>query len=74
MRQSCNEKEEKRNNWKNRTNQFKKNNLKTLKEKENYKSRGLMVKTLDSGIVINEFDLQSRYYVPFRTNTLGKSI
>ena len=35
--------------------------------------RGIMVKALDSGIVVNEFKLQSHYYVHFRTNTIGKS-
>ena len=34
--------------------------------------RGVMVKALDCGIVVSEFELQSRYYVHFRTNTLGK--
>ena len=36
--------------------------------------RGVMVKALDSGIVVSEFVLQSRYYVHFRANTLGKGI
>ena len=36
--------------------------------------RGLMVKTLDCGIVESEFELQSRYYFHFRTNTLGKGM
>ena len=31
-----------------------------------------MVKSLDCGIVESEFDLRSRYYVRFQTNTLGK--
>ena len=31
-----------------------------------------MVKAMDCGIVVSEFVLQSRYYVPFRANTLGK--
>ena len=31
-----------------------------------------MVKVLDYGIVVNEFELQSCYYVNFRTNILGK--
>ncbi len=30
-----------------------------------------MVKALDCGIVVNDFELQLRYYVNFRTNTLG---
>ena len=34
--------------------------------------RGVMVKAMDCGIVVREFVLQSRYYVHFRTNTLGK--
>ena len=34
--------------------------------------RGVMVKALDCGIVVREFVLQSRYYVHFRENTLGK--
>ena len=34
--------------------------------------RGLMVKALACGIVVSEFELQSRYYVHFRKNTLGK--
>ena len=36
--------------------------------------RGKMVKAMDCGIVIHEFVLQSRYYVHFRTNTLGKGM
>ena len=35
-------------------------------------SRGAMVKVMDSEIVVSEFELQSRNYVHFRTNTLGK--
>ena len=34
--------------------------------------RGVMVKAMGSGIVVSEFVLQSRYYVLFRANTLGK--
>ena len=37
-------------------------------------SRGIPVKALDSGIVVSEFELQLRYYNPFRTNTLGKGM
>ena len=33
-----------------------------------------MVKSLDCGIVVNEFELQLHYYVHFRTNTLGKDM
>ena len=36
--------------------------------------RGVMVKAMDGGIVVSEFVLQSRYYVYFRTDTLGKGI
>ena len=36
--------------------------------------RSVMVKAMDSGIVVSEFDLQSRYYVHFRANTLGKGM
>ena len=35
---------------------------------------GVMVKAMDSGIVVSEFELQSHYYVHFRTNTLGKGM
>ena len=36
--------------------------------------RGVMVKATDCGIVLSEFELQSRYYVHFRTNILGKGM
>ena len=36
--------------------------------------RGVIVKALDCGIVVSEFELQSRYYVHFRTNTIGKGM
>ena len=29
---------------------------------------------MDGGIVVREFELQSRYYVRFRANTLGKGV
>ncbi len=32
----------------------------------------LVVKALACGIVVSEFELQSRYYIQFRANTLGK--
>ena len=35
---------------------------------------GVMVKAMDCGIVVSEFVLQSRYYVHFRENTLGKGM
>ena len=34
--------------------------------------RGVMVKALDWGIVVREFEFHLRYYVHFQTNTLGK--
>ena len=34
----------------------------------------VMVKVLDCGIVVSEFELQSHYYVHFRTNTIGKGM
>ena len=36
--------------------------------------RGVMVKAMDCRIVVREFVLQSRYYVHFRANTLGKGL
>ena len=33
-----------------------------------------MVKAMDCGIVVHEFVLQSRYYVHFQTNILGKGM
>ena len=36
--------------------------------------RGVMVKAMDFRMVVCEFKLQSRYYVHFRTNTLGKGM
>ena len=36
--------------------------------------RGVMVKAMDYGIVVHEFVLQSRYYVHFQANTLGKGM
>ena len=36
--------------------------------------RGVMVKAMDCGIVVSEFVLQSRYYIHFRANTLGKGM
>ena len=36
--------------------------------------RGVMVKAMDCGIVVREFKLQSRYYVHFQANTLGKGM
>ena len=37
-------------------------------------SFGVMVKAMNCGIVVCEFVLQSRYYVHFRANTLGKGM
>ena len=39
-----------------------------------YLPRGVMVKAMNCGIVVREFVLQSRYYVHFRANTLGKGM
>ena len=36
--------------------------------------RGEMFKAMACGIVVREFVLQSRYYVHFRANTLGKGM
>ena len=36
--------------------------------------RGVIVKAMDCGIVVSEFELQSRHYVHFRPNTLGKGM
>ncbi len=33
-----------------------------------------MVKAMDCEIIETEFELKSRYYVHFRTNTLGKGM
>ena len=35
---------------------------------------GVMVKAMDCGIIVSEFVLQSRYYVHFQANTLGKGM
>ena len=35
---------------------------------------GVMVKAMHCGIVVREFVLQSRYYIHFRANTLGKGM
>ena len=35
---------------------------------------GVMVKAMDCGIIVHEFVLQSRYYVHFQANTLGKGM
>ena len=35
---------------------------------------GVIIKAMDSGIAINEFELQSRYYILFRANTLAKGM
>ena len=36
--------------------------------------RGVTVKAMDCGIVVSEFVLQSRNYIHFRANTLGKGM
>ena len=35
---------------------------------------GVMIKAMDDGIVVSEFELQSHYYFHFQTNTLGKGM
>ena len=35
---------------------------------------GVMVKALDCGIAVREFEFQSHYYIHFQINTPGKSI
>ena len=44
-----------------------------LSKKRGY-PRSEMVKAMDCGIVVREFVLQSRYYVHFRANTIGKGM
>ena len=34
----------------------------------------VMVEAMDCGIVVSEFVLQSRYYIHFRANILGKGM
>ena len=34
--------------------------------------RGVMAKAMDCGVVVREFVFQSRSYIHFRANTLGK--
>ena len=52
--------------------------IKELTKDSTYNSmgcpRGVMVKAMNCGIVVREFVLQSRYYVHFRANTLGKGM
>ena len=38
------------------------------------KNHRVTVKSLNYEIVVSEFELQSRYYVHFRTNTIGKGM
>ena len=46
----------------------------SLSIKEERSSCGVVANVLDCDIVVSEFELQSRYYIPFQTNTLGKDI
>ena len=46
----------------------------SLRKKKGGGPRGVMVKAMDCGIVVSEFELQSSYYVYFRANTLGKGM
>ena len=43
-------------------------------QKKGGSPRGVMVKAMDCGIVVREFELQSHYYVHFQVNTLGKGM
>ena len=36
--------------------------------------RGVMVKAMDWKIIVRKFVFQSRYYIHFRANTLGKGM
>ena len=36
--------------------------------------RAIMVKAMDSGIVVSEFELKSRYNIHSRTNNFGKGM
>ena len=36
--------------------------------------RGIMVKAMECGIVVSEFEVTSRYYSNFWTNTIGKGM
>ena len=46
----------------------------TVEYTDYFTAGGVVVKALDCGIVIREFELQSRYYFHSRTNTLGKYV
>ncbi len=48
--------------------------IEVLETKQVECPRGVMVKSMDCGIVVSEFVFQSRYYVHFRANTLGKGM
>ena len=50
----------------------KKYNIVTLKWI--YPKNGVVAKVPGCDIVVNEFELQSRYIIHFRTNTIGKGI
>ena len=52
----------------------KKKKKKERKKERKTCPRGVMVKAMDYGIVVCEFELQSLYYVYLRTNTLGKGM
>ena len=47
---------------------------KTKTKTTNEESRGVMVKAMDYGIVVSEFELRSRYYFHFWANTLWKGM
>ena len=47
---------------------------KKKKKKKKGCSHGVMVKAMDSGIVVCKFVLQLRYYIHFQVNSLGKGM
>ena len=57
--------------WK--QNQCAKNKMLTYAETQTQTSpRGVVTNVLDRDTVVSEFELQSRYYVHFQKNSLGK--
>ena len=50
------------------------NNLKKWGVLKKRGPRGVMVKALDWGIIVSEFELQTRYSVHFRANFHGKGM
>ena len=48
--------------------------LTSITDLEEWSVRSVMAEVLNCGLEINEFELLSRYYVHFQTNTLGKDM